>query len=136
MKISNGDIYQVGSHIIGCGDSTDRFFVNKVVDGKIIRAVIVDPPYGVAYVEKKKIVRSSVLKMPRQLSVTRYRQSTSMCNLQRNGLSASSHIWIDTIRSISLTQTRCFLHCVLACIWQGFISVRCSSGLRISQSWG
>lgn len=54
MKISNGDIYQIGNHIIGYGDSTDRFFVDTVVGEHKIRAVIVDPPYGVAYVENKK----------------------------------------------------------------------------------
>jgi DNA modification methylase len=54
MKVTNGDIYKVGDHIIACGDSTDKFFVNIVIGTIKIRAVIVDPPYGVAYVENKK----------------------------------------------------------------------------------
>ncbi len=44
----------VGNHIIGCGDSTDRDFVSKVIGENTIKAIISDPPYGVAYVENKK----------------------------------------------------------------------------------
>jgi len=54
MKISKGDIFKVGNHIIGCGDSTDMDFVSKVIGGNKIRAIVTDPPYGVAYVENKK----------------------------------------------------------------------------------
>ncbi len=54
MKINKGNIFQVGNHIIGCGDSTDRDFVKKVIGTNKIRAIITDPPYGVAYVENKK----------------------------------------------------------------------------------
>ena len=44
----------IGNHIIGCGDSTDREFVSKVIGKNKIRAIISDPPFGVAYVENKK----------------------------------------------------------------------------------
>lgn len=54
MKANKGDILKVGKHIIGCGDSLDREFVSKVIGTNKIRAVITDPPYGVAYVENKK----------------------------------------------------------------------------------
>jgi len=54
MKITKGDIFKVGNHIIGCGDSTDRDFVSKVIGKNKVRAIITDPPYGVAYVENKK----------------------------------------------------------------------------------
>lgn len=54
MKINNGDIFQAGNHVIGCGDSTDRDFVKKVIGNNKIRAIVCDPPYGVAYVENKK----------------------------------------------------------------------------------
>jgi len=54
MKISKGDIFKVGNHIIGYGDSTDIDFVSKVIGGNKIRAIVTDPPYGVAYVENKK----------------------------------------------------------------------------------
>jgi DNA modification methylase len=54
MKINKGDIFKIGNHIIGCGDSTDREFVNKVIGKNKIKVIITDPPYGVAYVENKK----------------------------------------------------------------------------------
>jgi DNA modification methylase len=54
MKINKGDIYKIGDHIVGCGDSTDKAFVSKVIGKNKIRAIITDPPYGVAYVENKK----------------------------------------------------------------------------------
>ncbi len=53
MKINKGDIFRVGNHIIGCGDSLDKEFVAKVIGNNKIRAVVTDPPYGVAYVENK-----------------------------------------------------------------------------------
>lgn len=54
MEVANGDIFKVGGHIIACGDSLDREFVGTVIGSHKIRAVITDPPYGVAYVENKK----------------------------------------------------------------------------------
>lgn len=54
MQINKGDIFKVGDHIIGCGDSTDKEFVSRVIGNNKIRAIITDPPYGVAYVENKK----------------------------------------------------------------------------------
>lgn len=54
MEITKGDTFKVGGHIIACGDSLDRAFVGKVIGAYKIRAVITDPPYGVAYVENKK----------------------------------------------------------------------------------
>jgi DNA modification methylase len=54
MKVNKGDIFKVGNHIVGCGDSTDRDFVSKVIGKNKIRAILTDPPYGVAYVENKK----------------------------------------------------------------------------------
>lgn len=54
MKINNGDIYTVGNHVVGCGDSTDANFVSKVIGKNKVRAILCDPPYAVAYVENKK----------------------------------------------------------------------------------
>lgn len=54
MKATKGDIFKVGDHIIACGDSLDRAFVGKVIGKHKARAVVTDPPYGVAYVENKQ----------------------------------------------------------------------------------
>ena len=52
--IQQGDIYKLGEHIVACGDSLDAGFVDKVIGDKKVRAIIADPPYGVAYVEGKR----------------------------------------------------------------------------------
>jgi DNA modification methylase len=54
MKINKGDIFKIGNHIVGCGDSTDKEFVDRVIGNNKIRVILTDPPYGVAYVENKK----------------------------------------------------------------------------------
>lgn len=54
MKVNKGDIFKIGDHVIACGNSLDRTFVGKVIGAHKIRAVVTDPPYGVAYVENKK----------------------------------------------------------------------------------
>ncbi len=54
MNIQQGDIYRLGEHVIACGDSLNQEFVSKVIGDKRIRAIISDPPYGVAYVEGKR----------------------------------------------------------------------------------
>jgi DNA modification methylase len=46
-------IYKLGEHILAHGDSTDPEFVSRVMKGVTVRAVVCDPPYGVAYVENK-----------------------------------------------------------------------------------
>ncbi len=53
-KVTKGQIYTVGKHVIGCGDSLSSEFVKAVVGDITIKAVLTDPPYGVAYVENKK----------------------------------------------------------------------------------
>jgi DNA modification methylase len=52
--IKQGEIYKVGGHVIACGNCLDPVFVDKVIGNKKIRAIVSDPPYGVAYVEGKK----------------------------------------------------------------------------------
>ncbi|MFA5000756.1 MAG: site-specific DNA-methyltransferase [Candidatus Paceibacterota bacterium] len=54
MEITRGDIFKIGDHVIACGDSLDGTFVGKVIGAHKVRAVVTDPPYGVAYVENKK----------------------------------------------------------------------------------
>ena len=54
MNIKQGDIWKVGEHIVGCGDSLDATFVSKVIGDRKIRCILCDPPFGVAYVEGKR----------------------------------------------------------------------------------
>jgi DNA modification methylase len=52
--IQQGDIYKLGEHIVACGDSLDKVFVDKVIGGRKIRCILSDIPYAVAYVENKR----------------------------------------------------------------------------------
>lgn len=44
-----GDVYELGDHIITCGDSTNPDDVARVLDGKEVILMVTDPPYGVNY---------------------------------------------------------------------------------------
>ncbi|WP_373491026.1 DNA modification methylase [Parasphingorhabdus sp.] len=40
------DIFTIGRHTVACGDSTDKKFVEKVMDGRLADAVITDQPWN------------------------------------------------------------------------------------------
>ncbi len=44
-----GDIWQLGSHRVMCGDSTSINAVDKLMDGNKADMVFTDPPYGMSY---------------------------------------------------------------------------------------
>lgn len=48
MQITQGTILQLGEHILGCGSSTDKEFVKKVIGDNTIHSIQSDPPYGTA----------------------------------------------------------------------------------------
>ncbi len=48
-KAKQGEIYQLGKHRLMCGDATSLDDVQKLVDGKTMDMVWVDPPYNVNY---------------------------------------------------------------------------------------
>lgn len=56
--IEQGEVWKLGEHVLGCGSSTDPVFVDCVMaqlpEGMKVRAIVTDPPYGVAYVEGKR----------------------------------------------------------------------------------
>jgi DNA modification methylase len=49
-----GDIFKIGNHIVACGDSCDKVFVDRVIGDRKIVAVIADVPYGIKAVESKE----------------------------------------------------------------------------------
>jgi hypothetical protein len=44
-----GDIWLLGDHRVGCGDSTNATDVSRVLAGSEPNLMVADPPYGVAY---------------------------------------------------------------------------------------
>ncbi len=57
-SIKQGDIFKLGNHYLGCGDSRDKEFVKKVIGEHKIKAVICDVPYGIAVTESKQNFRT------------------------------------------------------------------------------
>jgi DNA modification methylase len=45
----HGDIWQLGSHRLMCGDATSREDVAKLMGGNLADMIFTDPPYGVSY---------------------------------------------------------------------------------------
>ncbi|MFA6077333.1 MAG: site-specific DNA-methyltransferase [Candidatus Paceibacterota bacterium] len=54
LIIKSGDLFEMGEHRLLCGSSTDAEAVKKFIGKCKIKAVVTDPPYGVAYVESKQ----------------------------------------------------------------------------------
>lgn len=48
-KIKQGDIYQLGSHRLMCGDSTSSGEVSFLMNGQKADMVFTDPPYGMSF---------------------------------------------------------------------------------------
>ena len=53
-KTNRGDRWQLGDHVLMCGDSTDPEDMQKLMDGEKPVMVFTDPPYGVAIGDKNK----------------------------------------------------------------------------------
>lgn len=53
LLIKENQIYQLGNHILVCGDCTNSELVKKAFSGLKIVLILTDPPYGVSYVESK-----------------------------------------------------------------------------------
>lgn len=64
-SIKYGDCFQLGDHVLICGDSRDSKLLEKVIGKQKISLVITDPPYGVEYTENK--AGFSKVKMDRQI---------------------------------------------------------------------
>lgn len=53
-SIKYGDAFRLGSHLLLCADSRNKDMVARLVGTHKIKAVISDPPYGVAVAESKQ----------------------------------------------------------------------------------
>ena len=48
-RTEKGDIWKLGNHYLGCGDSTDFLWLKTLMQGKKADLVFTDPPYGVGF---------------------------------------------------------------------------------------
>mgnify|MGYP004521049511 FL=1 len=47
--VEKGDRWIVGRHVLYCGDSTNEYDVNKLMEDKRANLILTDPPYGVSF---------------------------------------------------------------------------------------
>lgn len=52
--IKIGDAFLLGEHMLLCGNSCDKDMIAKFINGKKVKSVVIDPPYGVAVTESKE----------------------------------------------------------------------------------
>lgn len=52
-SVKDGDIFQLGNNILACGKAEDKTLLGRLLQGKRINLVLVDPPYACAYSESK-----------------------------------------------------------------------------------
>ncbi len=57
-KVKLGDLFQLGSHRLLCGDCTIKENVDKLMGGEKADMVFTDPPYGVSYADKNKFLNT------------------------------------------------------------------------------
>ncbi len=53
-SIKQGDMFRLGNHLLVCGDSRNKELITKLVGKHKIKAIVSDPPYGVAVTESKR----------------------------------------------------------------------------------
>ena len=52
-NVESGDKWQLGNHVLMCGDSTDSEAVRNLMDGNLADICVTDPPYNIAYNKSK-----------------------------------------------------------------------------------
>ncbi len=53
-SIKQGDVFRLGNHFLVCGDSRNKELIAKLVGKHKIKAIVSDPPYGIAVTESKR----------------------------------------------------------------------------------
>jgi len=48
VKTKPGHIYSLGPHLLGCGDATDKGFLDKLLSLPIVNMIYTDPPYNIS----------------------------------------------------------------------------------------
>lgn len=78
-----GDLFQLGSHRLLCGDATKKEDVERLMDGQKADMVFTDPPYGVDYEGKTK----DSLKIENDKDTATFSKSIPLWTLRGGGYS-------------------------------------------------
>jgi DNA modification methylase len=58
-RTASGQVWQIASHFLACGDCRDEAIVNRLFGKRRARMIWTDPPYGVSYADKNKLLNAS-----------------------------------------------------------------------------
>lgn len=79
-SIKYGDKFRLGSHTLLCADSRNKDMVAKLIGKRKIKAIVCDPPYGVAVTESKEgfqtLAKNKVIANDHLQSDAEYRKFT------------------------------------------------------------
>lgn len=80
-SIRPGDVFALGEHRLMCGDARNADTVAKLMKNERISSIVVDPPYGCAYVEskagfKQKLGKEKIIANDHEQSDEEYRAFT------------------------------------------------------------
>ncbi|MEK7570881.1 MAG: site-specific DNA-methyltransferase [Patescibacteria group bacterium] len=54
-SIKEGDVIQIGPHVLGCGKAGDGILLEKLLQERKINLILADPPYACNYVDGKQV---------------------------------------------------------------------------------
>ena len=81
MSVQKNDIFELGSHLLTCGDALDSKIVEKLIRNRKVALILTDMPYGVGYVENKsgfnQLSKSKIIANDHAQSDDQYRTFTS-----------------------------------------------------------
>lgn len=81
MSIQKNDLFQLGDHMLACGNALDPEVVEKLIGDRKISLILTDMPYGVAVVESKagfsKIKKAKIIANDHLQTAEEYRKFTS-----------------------------------------------------------
>lgn len=114
--VKSGDLYQLGNHMLMCGDSTDAYDVSVLLNGHQCSMCFTDPPYNVNYSGGNKQNREKI---------------------RNDSMSADAfYIFMDSVyRNIasSLVEGGAFYICHADSMWKAFREPLASNGLIFRQ---
>lgn len=80
MSVRKNDIFELGSHLLACGDALDSGIVARLIKDRKVALILTDMPYGVGYVENKsgfnQLSKSKIIANDHAQSDEQYRTFT------------------------------------------------------------